>query len=212
MAEPPAYLSATELGKAMNVSKMAVSKYVAAGMPIAGMSERNTRLFDLAACQRWKADNYVPDGREAKRGGRKPKDAADPDPAGSEVAETIADAIIEGELSLDSADAILKNWATGKVVPAKARSLFDTVKAARERVKLDEEMGLLVRKDDVRTEFGEHLRSVRVNFESLPNIAQLRIRDILKLTDAQAALVRAELEKIVRSVLRGIAATPFDAP
>ncbi|HQX80401.1 MAG TPA: hypothetical protein PKW63_01525 [Vicinamibacterales bacterium] len=208
-------VSAPQLAKAMNITTMAVGKYVASGMPVAALSGMGKRRFDLAACTQWRADSVKDYGsNQIKKGGRKPRPpkdgtAKEDQAPESVVPDTVADALLSGDLSLDSAESILKNWSTGKVVPAKAKALFDTVKAARERVRLDEEMGLLVRKEDVRTEFGEHLRAVRVNFEGLPNVAYARIRDVLKLTDAQAAQVRAELERIVRSVMRGIAESPF---
>lgn len=208
-------VSSSGLCKALDVTRMAVSKWVADGMPVAGKTEKGNPLFDIDVCRAWRADWKPRHGRGSSGGkrpgsGRKSKAAREEADSGSTVVpSTIAAAVQDGSLSLESAEAILRNWTEGRIVPAVAKTLIDTFAAALARLKLDTELGKLVQKDIVRTEFGEHLRSVRVNLEGLPSIAQDRIRDLLKLTDPQAALVRAELEKIVRAVMRTIAERPF---
>jgi phage terminase Nu1 subunit (DNA packaging protein) len=213
-------VSSLGLSLALDVTRMAVSKWVADGMPIAGRTEKGHPRFDVDACRAWRlAWKPGRDGRGGKRPGSGRKSIADLAEAENEspvVPNTIAAAVQDGSLSLESADAILRNWTEGRIAPSVAKTLIDTFSAALSRLKLDTELGKLVQKDVVRTEFGEHLRSVRVNLEGLPSMAQDRVRDVLKLTDAHAALVRFELEKIVRAVMRTIAEQPFtsdqDAP
>lgn len=220
----PAFITAEKLAAAFGVTIQTIGNYVRAGMPVAS---KEPRRFDLAVCKVWR-DQYRPQrGHGGKRdgSGKKPafdastvptNAADDPVTASGSIGENlnaaVGEAVLANVLASESAAKILENYNNGEITPTKAKILLDTLRAAKERVELDTKCGTLVEKDKVRAAFGQHLRAVRMNLDGLPATAESRIRDLLKLTPEQAALVRNDLAAIVRAVERSIAGNPLEEP
>lgn len=222
-AKAPPFVTAKKLAEVFGVTVQTVGDYVARGMIPAVKKPR--RLFDVAECEKWRAVNVPARGHGGKRGGagKKPKlapentptNAAD-DPAtgpgslGESIKQAIAEVRDIGDLASGTPAAIQELITNGKLTAVEAKRMLDIIRAAKEKTDLDLKLGTLVERDKVRSAFGQHLRAVRMNLDGLPAAAESRIRDLLKLTPEQAAMVRNELAVLVRAVERTIAANPLE--
>ena len=222
-ASAPSFYSAKRLAAAWSVTVQTVTSYVKLGMPVAAFNPN--RLFDREACQAWRDLNKPARGHGGTRAraGRKlasvPENAAqDPMTKLGSVGESITKAkddtgAILAMLSMSPSELLQlvgnEEEIAKRLSPTGTKRFLDLVRGAFERHKLDLLVGTVVEKDKVRSAFGQHMRAVRANLDGMPALAEARVRDLLGLTHEQAALVRAEIAAIVRSVQRAIAADPL---
>ena len=218
--------TAKRLAELLGVSDQTIYNWRGDGMP--SVRRDGVDMFDIAACRTWASANKGETFKGGKRpgAGRKPRVKSAPAAAAEmvrtvhpvEPVQTFKGAGGGGDedgdsmpINASSVEELLELAARGELSAAQARRMKDTLGAAGLKLEIEQELGELVKVEDVELEWGSHMRSMRVRLDSMAARITQELRQALELTQEQCGTVRGivqvEVDRALEA-LSGSAAIP----
>jgi hypothetical protein len=181
-------------------------------------------MFDIAVCRTWAAANKGEVFKGGKRpgAGRKPRVKAATTAAREminnanpvEPVKTFKGESDDGDempINASSVEELLELAAAGRLSAAQARRMKDTLGAAGLKLEIEQELGELVKVEDVEAEWGSHMRSMRVRLDSMAARITQDLRQALELTQEQCGAVRQIVQAEVDRALDALSGSSQSA-
>lgn len=207
----PGPVTIPKAAAALGVSQQMLRRYVAMGLPAAGIGPRGHVLIDPEAAAAWIAAQVAGEGGHGgpRAGAGRPRaDGADPAKARPDaVAQPGPAGLSDQDLREVLADPAALVRSLGKITFAETRHLRDGLRAAEELAAHQARMGELVNVREHAQSLARVLGEVRRRLDEIPARAARAIGDELTLTHARVGRVRLILEQEIARCCGAIAGT-----